>query len=146
MEFKKTCQECNKEYKTTSSKSLFCGSKCRNNWYYKNIPKYKRMRKAYSKEHGAVYYKKNKKKIQKYHTNWRKENREHFNSLVREPSRIYQEKIREERRKKKLCICCGKNPVDEKEDCNKCRKRHNLLQRNRYWKAKELNQAMENSK
>jgi hypothetical protein len=60
-------------------------------------------------------------------------NREHFNDLMRERSRLHQRKIRKERTKKGLCTRCGGkrdmkfNHGGVKKTCSKCAKKLNKL-------------------
>jgi len=102
------CLKCGKEIGGRRDKK-FCSQVCQTQFnalkhYYqhKDEPNFKAKRK--------VYFDK-----------WRKENREHFNSLLREPNRQYQIKLRKKRVQEGVCLKCGKPRDDGRNYCSKCR-------------------------
>lgn len=110
MEAKKTtnCKRCNKEFKSRINKK-FCSMECRTRFnayarwnLMKNNPKEKLAQKI---------------RFDK----WRKENREHFNSLLREPNRIRRLRLYKLYSEKGLCTECGKARDNETKRCSKCR-------------------------
>ncbi len=111
----KPCPFCNKEFVTrgvgTVNERKFCSVTCRSRFnarvgyeFIKDNPEYKQKKKE-------------------YFSKWRKENREHFNDLVREPMRIKRKENYHKWDKLGLCTNCGKkrdNP--NSKVCNKCYK------------------------
>ena len=104
------CPKCKKEFKTKQKKQIFCSSKCQTQFnsikrYYKlrNKPKFKAARK--------IYFKK-----------WIKKNREHFNDLCRERSRLNMRKMHYDRKKSGVCYACG-GKIDDVlfKSCSRCR-------------------------
>jgi len=97
-------------------KKRFCSEKCRTR-YNANL--------AYQKIKNDPKYKKYAKKKFK---NWLKNNKEHFNDLVREKNKLHQRKIRKEREEKKLCRKCGKISVKNTKyhNCEECRKKREI--------------------
>jgi len=79
-----------------------------------------------------------KKKSEK---KWRKTHRKHFNELMREPSRKYQEKRREEYKKNGLCVKCGKIKDLNISLCSKCKKRKSKIDKERYARRKVNHQC-----
>ena len=95
--------------------------------------------KSYHKNKDNPEYKAKRKK---YFNAWRVKNREHFNSLLREPNRIRYHKLREERLNKGLCLKCGKERTDDLyAHCFDCR----ILLRgwNKVWKNKKKEEKEE---
>lgn len=62
-----------------------------------------------------------KKKKKEYFEKWRKENREHFNDLLREPNRIKRKENYYKFDKLGLCVHCGrKRDNPNSKTCSKC--------------------------
>jgi hypothetical protein len=85
-------------------------------------------------------------KCTKAHTfdKWRKKNREHFNSLVREGNKIRSKKYYVLRIQNSLCSICGKTNDTELVYCSKCKKRNtNYCREYRRKKKRMLNNYKE---
>ena len=107
------CPICGKEFIQravgTINERKFCSVSCRAKFnarvkyeFEKDNPEYKQKRKEYFKK-------------------WRKENREHFNDLVREPNRIRSSENYKKFDKLGLCVRCGKERDNtNSKTCKKC--------------------------
>ena len=62
-----------------------------------------------------------KAKRRAYFDVWRVKNKEHFNSLLREPNKLYQRKLRESNIKNGVCLRCSQERDDKFLHCSKCR-------------------------
>jgi len=70
---------------------------------------------------------------------WRKKNREHFNDLCREKTKLWARKKRAERKAQGLCVYCGNEILNKKASkyhCISCLDKHRIM--NRAWKARKL--------
>ncbi|MEK6879978.1 MAG: hypothetical protein AABY22_10240 [Nanoarchaeota archaeon] len=125
----KYCKYCKKvlEDKSKDGRKKFCNPTCNALWRYHNIPSVNKKKKQYAKAQGKLrrkdpkYCKQQKIRFDK----WRKENREHFNALIRNaPS--YKKMIktqtakRKQFRKEGVCGKCGK-VKSETFYCRRCR-------------------------
>jgi hypothetical protein len=81
-----------------------------------------------------------------YFTYWRKSNRDHFNDLVREKSRLHMSKTYKERKKKGMCIYCGDNPAKGKKSCQRCIDRNKKYYEKRQAKLLELKRKRKRKK
>jgi hypothetical protein len=111
------CPNCGKEFikrgMGTSNEKNYCSFLCRSRCYAKIYADFNR---EFSEEY------RNKKKA--YFDKWRKENREHFNDLLREPNRIRAKKEYDEWNEKGLCTSCGKERDNPNlKSCIRCRGR-----------------------
>jgi len=125
----KRCPYCNKFLKKKGINNehfiqrKFCNSTCCTRYHSK---------KTYNRIKDTKEYKKERKK---YLRKWRKKNRQHFNDLCREKSKIYARKRHQERKNKGQCINCGNKRDSKWLTCSKCRKIIN--KRNRKKKENE---------
>lgn len=112
----KFCLRCKKiikkKYGRKSKTKKFCNDMCRARFHA--TKRYERLKDnpEYKKKAGARTKK------------WISENRGRFNDLVREKSRLYQIKLRKERKEKGVCRKCG-GEIDDKRFiwCSKCRQK-----------------------
>lgn len=83
--YKRKCKYCDNIIITKCPKKYFCDDRCRNNFYYKTIPIYRKRRKAnsraYVKKHKAYYKKANKINFIKWYA--KPENKEKFKMYYR---------------------------------------------------------------
>ncbi|MEM4270827.1 MAG: hypothetical protein QXO70_01885 [Candidatus Pacearchaeota archaeon] len=120
----KSCPNCKVFFQTEKTNKIFCSMTCRTRFNaklrytrLKDDPQYKRKSKEYFKV-------------------WLEKNRAHFNELVREPNRLYQQKKRQELMAKGLCLRCGRNKPDEGYvNCNNCKQQFNLWYKQ--WKERK---------
>lgn len=118
----KVCLYCGKKLKDKRRK--FCNTNHQQNWRYHNIKKYRRRKLRNARN----YYYKNKdnpefkRKQRLRFEKWIGENREHYNDLIRPLAREYQRRKYYERKRKGLCVNCGKPRDNTTLSCNKCRK------------------------
>ena len=124
------CKKCGKEFKSSRKNKKYCSGTCQKGYnsskrYYKirNTKKFKEARKKYFKK-------------------WIKKNRAHFNELLREPNKLRQRKLRDYRRKNKLCLYCENKRTKGYSSCEKCRIKR------RMWKkedGKKRNESKNNA-
>ena len=104
----KKCLRCGKTFKPRGSGKLekkYCSPICKSRQNAKNY--YHKMR------DDSAFKKKNYDRLLK----WIDNNREHFNDLVREPNRIFQQKLRKYRKENNLCPRCGIKLIDNRFIC-----------------------------
>lgn len=111
------CLKCFKPFIVIHKRGLerkFCCSRCKDK--YNSMKTYERLK-------NDENYKKMKYETSK---KWRLENREYFNNLVREKSKLYRRKIIKYRRRNKLCFDCGMilNTSRSRCRCLKCLVKH----------------------
>lgn len=107
---------------TPGRKRKFCNDTCQTR--YNATKRYYRLRNN----------PKFKKKCKKNFDRWRKDNREHFNELMREPSKIRERKETVLWRRRGLCTKCGRKKEDERfMRCRECRRKQ------RKWARGKLN-------
>ena len=109
-----SCPACGKEFikrgEGTSNEKKYCSFLCRSRFYAKAYA-------AFNREFSEEY--RNKKKA--YFEKWRKENREHFNDLVREPNRIKAKINYDKWDSAGLCTSCGsKRDNPNSKTCRRC--------------------------
>lgn len=109
------CKNCGEETTSrgegTSTEKKFCSRTCGTRYVSKE--RYNRLKDT--KEY---------KDIQRSRFNtWLDKNREHYNDMVREPNRLYQQRLREKYRAEGLCMKCGRARDSKFLNCNKCRKK-----------------------
>ena len=75
---------------------------------------------------------------------WIENNREHFNDLCRERSRIHQSKTRAERIAKKLCTICATPLDNNKRCCSKCAKKKYEVAKIRLNKIDKIKEIIDN--
>lgn len=120
------CKECGKEIPKKAYKNkMFCNLTCRTRFNSRNY---------YSSMKDDLNYKDKKKK---YFKKWYKNNYEHFKDLVRVPNKLRARERVKERLKKGLCIYCGKQKPQIKNNrtlrgCERCVNLHREYDRNRY--------------
>lgn len=127
----RTCLKCGKEIgENERGNKKYCSEGCRlkTNAYHLYHTKYK---------FSADYKKKRKERLDI----WRKENRERFNELLREPNRIKAAKNYARWKAEGLCVRCGKERAQETACCcSRCasteRKRQNKVYREKKLKLK----------
>lgn len=135
MKKQKICLYCGKTFKFKSKKKKYCNTSCQMLWRYHNIPRVNKYYKNLSREQN-IRRRKNpvfRKKEKIYFDKWRKQNREHFNDLIREKSRIWEHNIRIKRNLAGLCLECG-SKRDEKQfkTCLSCRIKRRI--RDKKWR------------
>ncbi len=108
-----TCPHCGKEF-PYKGKKKFCSTACCQRYNAK----------IYYRQHKDEIEFKDKKKER--FDKWRKNNRERFNDLAREPSRLSGIKRRKFRKENKLCFNCGIKILDEYLSCPECREKRRL--------------------
>lgn len=86
---------------------------------------------ARRKRKNPEYRKKEKEKFEK----WRKENRKHYNDLVRPKARIFMDKLYHDRRKKGLCVRCERKKIVGTR-CKICADKENERGKKNYAKKK----------
>ena len=95
------CINCGKEFVLrgigTSNEKKFCSYECRTRFNARMQHEFKQ---KYSEEY--------RRKKKEYFKKWRKENREHFNDLVREPNKIRRRELYKKWDEEGLCVGCGK--------------------------------------
>ena len=111
----KKCLRCGKEFKQRGSGKLekkYCSPICSSRQTSKNY--YHKMK------DDQAFKKKNYDRLLK----WIDNNREHFNDLVREPNRIFQQKLRKYRKDNGICPSCGIKLIDNRFIyCINCRRK-----------------------
>lgn len=121
------CLYCGKKSidRGTNHKKKYCDNNCQQLWMYHNVSKANKRRRDYAKKYSEEHKKDPEYQIRQreYFRKWRIKNREHFNDLVRDKSRIYMKKLWNERKKLGLCTGCGKVRDDTNyKQCGECRK------------------------
>lgn len=124
------CKYCNKKLIISNKgrKKRFCNANCGSNWRYHNLPYYKERTKkntikSYNRLKGSPKFKTERKKRFDI---WLNNNREHFNDLCRDRSRLHERKVRKLRRKLGLCLRCGKEKEEGFICCKSCRDKSNF--------------------
>lgn len=108
------CLRCGKKFEAREigQPKKFCSALCRTR--FGAIKRYNRLK------NNKEYQDKQKEFFRK----WRTENREHFNDLCREPNKLYQRRLKNERRDKGCCISCGtKLKNEDYTNCLACREK-----------------------
>lgn len=105
------CPRCNNivEKNKRGRPKKFCSVRCRA--CYNSLKRY----------HKLKNNKEFKDKQRKNFKQWRIKNREHFNKLCLDKSKIYQFNITHQRKKKGLCPICGSKRDSKFKQCLKCR-------------------------
>ena len=103
----KYCLNCNKIFE---GRIKYCSDKCKDRFLFK---------KNYYKNNSSASFRKiRREKFDK----WRITKRDRFNEIMLPASKIWQTKVRLERKEKGLCLKCGKIRDEPKYiQCSKCR-------------------------